>query len=391
MPVEYLCYAGVEVANNLRTLSYLRAGLAGCWEIALCDNPFPDGHFVTGDFYVDTYVDVYGEDTVFIPSNPTQDLCCYCEAIDEGPYVDPMTDDAPWYDPLQARSADFLGLLISELSFGEAPISRTITSLSGGGSLLGGEYLSHRIVTVQGTLFAASHSGMAYGKAWLAEVLRGGICGQLCSADEAIVLPACPEDWEDADRAFRKLVDVGLISFPPPRRFATNTSEAEMLEVEFQFAAGRPYLYAPAEACITELSISGRQSRSCVASTSEWMGDATFVLTVESLGPHPIRNMQITLTPTFSGICPQDDRQPCFDVLVDILYPGAILVIDGLRNQVRQYDPTRKVWLGGMSNLIFPGVFVWPEMGACSEMCIKFLGGAGNAKVSADKYDRELA
>lgn len=168
---------------------------------------------------------------------------CECAATDDGPYVSPTDDPAPWYDAAREESGEFLGLLASEIRLDPVAV-RSITPKLSGGATVGRIYLRHRILSVRGIMLASSAQGMAYGERWLADVLAGRIVG--CSTDTARVLLACPSG--SASAQFRTLRRIGIVDGPTYGPAETQP-ECYLQEVMFQVASGVPWLFSDEMAC----------------------------------------------------------------------------------------------------------------------------------------------
>lgn len=156
---------GTELANDARTMSYIRAACLPGWE-------------VPGD--------------------------CECSAYNEGPYVGVATDPAPWYTISDSRSREFFGLILDDVRLLH-PFSRNVTKRAGNGSALGPLRLGHRVVVLEGALVASTCEGMAYGQRWVNEVLRGRLCAAGCSPDDLCVALYC--DLPDAPSESALVVD----------------------------------------------------------------------------------------------------------------------------------------------------------------------------------------
>lgn len=209
----WLEFGGIEVANISRITSYLNAGLLTGVALASAE--------------------------------------CECDATDEGPYVSPAADGAPWYDSTRPESGEFLGLLAHEIRLDPVAVRSVGPKLSGG-STIGSVYFRHRILSVHGIMLASSAQGMAYGDRWLADVLAGTIRG--CAPDTARILLACPSG--SGSSQFRTLRRVGIVDGPTPGP-AEAMPECHLQEVLFQFAAGVPWLLMDEQECLTSVGYDG--------------------------------------------------------------------------------------------------------------------------------------
>lgn len=213
MYLGWLMFAGSEIANAARTEAYVR-------------NRLP----------------TFGFTNVY--------KCDFLEfAIDEATnYVDPVTDDAPWYDPGAPESGDFLGFYPLRMS---GIVDSTATGEVAEGILAGGVVSSiregTREILVRGLLIGATEEGMEAGMTWLKSVLAGGQCAGNCDGDDLCFLVACPSSPAAGDRVVRKIREVSRIEGPRRLKDTRLHCGGWMAEVEFVLAAGSPYIYSEPE------------------------------------------------------------------------------------------------------------------------------------------------
>lgn len=207
---DYLEVSGIEIANANRSNDYLNAGLLNGVALVSAE--------------------------------------CECAATDSGPYISPDVDPAPWYDSSRPESAEFLGLLAAGITLDPVAI-RSVTPKLAGGSTIGKVYFRHRVVSVHGILLANSAQGMAYGERWLSDILAGRIQG--CAPDTLRILLACPSG--SGSNQFRTLRQVGIIDGPTPGP-AEEMPECYVQEVQFQMAAGVPWLLGDEQVCMSGAS-----------------------------------------------------------------------------------------------------------------------------------------
>ncbi|MFE7105639.1 hypothetical protein ACFU98_10560 [Streptomyces sp. NPDC057575] len=201
MLVDYLELAGNEIVNSARAAVYARArGVP-----VQCD-PCPDIAAAVGDM----------------------------------PYVDPVTDEAPWYDPAVPESSGVLGVLgLSAAGFSSSPITREPVPLVGDGAALGPVRRQHREIAYTVLLIAADDCALSYGLEWLSIALQGSACGS-CTGDEMCVFSCCPVD---GDRELRHLYDVGVLDGPQVTETQYLGSGAVLATVTFTLVAGKPWIY----------------------------------------------------------------------------------------------------------------------------------------------------
>lgn len=356
--VPWLKFGGHEIANYNRTVSYIENGL------------IRDGR---------------------VNAAPG----CGCDAIDEGPYDTPATDEAPWYTSARPESGDFLGMILDRIDI-NGPFARSVTARGGNGSVIGPERLRGRVLSFRGILYAASPQAMDYGKRWLAEALRD--CGSLCGLGDLCLLPACPEGEADEDQFFRTLKRTALIDGPTEVEIPGIPCDL-ITRMDWQMGAEVGYLYADPELCMDEQVIVAEETECCILSTEEWIGSATAVVTITAGSPNRVEGLRIVATPTKNDVCPPNpdlaQATPCSEFVVSGLKPGTQLVIDGTERTVEVREVTSGRVVGGLE-VVTPeaGLFDWIDVGACSSMCICAsvdAGGQVNAdtRVSVEQVLRE--
>lgn len=216
---------GVEIVNSARTTAYLRNGVG------------PGGMNVKADCGCPDLLTIIGCD-------------------DE--YIDPATDNAPWYSADHPESADFAGFFMTEFEGMSSPFERSTSENVGDGGALGRSRVGSRTLTWRGYLFGANCCAVAYGYRWLAQTLRAATsdCGG-CQGQDLELLVCCP----DADgpvsgfaeiEAFRTLKNVALLEGPEilserrssaPCGGATGCGGSVIMEVEFSLFAAIPWLF----------------------------------------------------------------------------------------------------------------------------------------------------
>lgn len=177
---------------------------------------------------------------------------------DSQPYLTPSTpagNEAPWYDPDQPESANFLGFLpLSIDGLDDNPVKRTVTTAVTGGGAIGPARVQPRVITVTGLLLGATCCSVDYGLQWLTSALQG-CTGNSCGGDCMNMLDCCPSDpEEDYDtfqakhrRTFRRvvLVDGPTVTARHGNGTCTGTcgKGSDILTVEFTLTAATPWAY----------------------------------------------------------------------------------------------------------------------------------------------------
>lgn len=213
MYLGWLMFAGSEIANAARTEAYVR-------------NRLPTFGF----------------------NNPYR--CDFLEFAIQEPvdYTDPVTDEAPWYDPGAPESGDFLGFfpLAMRGMLDSTATGEVVEGILEGGTITGKRFGTREIL-VRGLLIGATQEGMEAGHTWLKSVLGGGQCTGNCDGDDLCFLVACPSSAAAGDRVVRKIREVSRISGPSRIRDTRLHCGGWMAEVEFLLTAGSPYVYSEPE------------------------------------------------------------------------------------------------------------------------------------------------
>lgn len=232
--------AGTEIVNVARTIAYLQNGVG------------PGGINVRGDCGCPGLIDIIGCDDA---------------------YVDPATDNAPWYSEDHPESADFAGFYPTEFEGMSSPFERSTSQNVGDGGAFGRSRIGSRTLTWRGYLFGGNCCAVSYGLRWLAQILRASSdCGG-CQGQDLELLVCCPDVAEDDGvyggydlpygleegviggiDAFRTLKNVALLEGPTilsERRSSSNCSGATgcggaaIVEIEFSLFAAIPWFFRP--------------------------------------------------------------------------------------------------------------------------------------------------
>lgn len=374
--VDWMQFAGTEIVNAARTLTYIRKGELNTTSAAV--NLRAPLLAESGCGYTDVYEEDYEGPCVGGPQN----LACYCDAVSDVDYLSPEADPAPWWTAGDADSAEFLGVLTSSIRLQSVSERTVIESGTIGGSV-GRRRTRTRVVQVQGFLVGATDAGLSWGQDWLTEQLRGTDAG--CAPDTLRILRTCPESLTDGATAgvggssttdsgvtgsgfgseidggdafsfsssadVRELIGTGLVdgpAFGPVQRLAG----CLLVTVEWQMVAGDPHLRTIEEVLLTEqsLTLTGDVSASLVGPPGT--GDAAAIISVQA-GDSGTTVSDLTIS--YGG----------FSFDVDALPLRATLVIDGSRRTVR-WSRTAGGPIdgfadsGGLDALTFTGVFQFP-------------------------------
>lgn len=371
-PYEWMCLGGVEISNIMRTLSYVKEGLAG------------------GSFNP-TLGDVPGE------------LSDHCEACYDGPYEHPAEDPAPWYEDTRPESADFLGLIANQITVDDVAYRRVEPQAGMGGSL-GPLEFDPRKISVKGVLVANGRAGMNYGKRWLAEALTGAYCGNgnvtggdsvpnvhtATIGDDLEILPACPTtDQADWDRWFRTLKNVTLSEVPqyaPPRSGHGCLIE----EVQFEFTAGNPFLFGEPEAIADEYLLVGNHSAEFLVDAPEWIGDAVVHIQVQPQNQTG-GDFRVRAFPTQNNQCPSPNPVPAIDFTATDVPWKYHLSVDAVMRDTLEYDVQRKLWVPAWERLSWKGRWKWFDVPPCRQFCVQIDNlGTGALEIWLNLWPREI-
>lgn len=348
---DWLYFAGTEVSNSNRVISYLRS---------------------VGD-----------------PRFHVKQSDCDCEATDDGPYHLPESDPAPWYIPSRPDSAEFLGLL-SEIRVLPS-VRRSVTPRNRSGAVVGTLARSQRIVQVSGTLYASSARGMNFGERWLESVLSGTDSG--CAPDELELLPACPDD--DSQQWFRTLRHVGLVDGPVASQIG-QVAECLIQQVSFQLVAGTPYLLSPPETILPATTLVAGQTYISSFVGAE-VGDSAAEIRISS-GSAEVSGIVVISEPapgysdTYSdSYGPSGGSYAEFEI--DALPPETVLIVDAVENSVRVEEADTGRVVAGLEVLSYMGAFRFPvaRNGVTQRVGIDATSATMNADTQATVlvYDRE--
>lgn len=385
----YLCLGSVELANDLRTLTYLRRGLGSSkWSVSTRVPLLAGAHChetVVGDSYSDSYDDTYVgsfatdcDQDAFTPQN----LESYCADYDFSTeaaslnYLSPSSDPAPWYSG-RSESDDFLGIVLGDTTT-HPTLARSLDHGDLGASL-GPARAGGQIVAVSGLMVAASRDGMAYGEHWLY-----GVLAQLCGGTvDMRFQPRCG--------AWRTLPRVGLVDTPVFGAVDT-APECLVQTVAFQLGSESPWLLTDADVLADQLPLASGASLSYLVETDPWPGDAALRFVVDA-GRAGIAGLSIAGTVSPDGSCPASPlRRPCWSFDVDEIPAGHRLIVDGVDHIAQIVNPATNDVIGGLDLLDYTPPFVFPEIASCSKVCVMVnaaTAGSGS-RISVIRRDREL-
>lgn len=258
---SWLAYNGIEIANGPRVAAYVAAGLG--------------------------------------PPGLQMDVGCSCdELIPVGGYHNPVTDDAPWWDPLKPESDSFLGFM--PLTINVVPkVSRTVTGAGINGVSLSRLGLGGAVIQVSGYLVSASAAGMEYGERWLISALRNQCVAEGCDVGTVCVLPSCPEGVGYSPSSFRTLYRAGLVDYTPAAPVG-DVPSWYVRQVSFQIQSELPYLYEDPVPLAVALPLGyGPVVGSAV--TGQWPGEAGVRIKIAAGQPNALGPVRVTGAPHRAG------------------------------------------------------------------------------------------
>ena len=245
--------------------------------MALCGNEIVNAARLKA--YVDNGIKPYGFD---IQPRGCDGLDAILPCVDSDPplggYQLPDLDLAPWYDAAAPESANFAGLLVTEVNI-SAPYSRTTTPNIGQGQTLGRLKIQGRTIVIRGWLIGKTCCATQYGLKWLTSALGGQPCpggncggcsmefldccpaigtqeGDCLTTDAGVyVRPAAGTEYQRAEDFFRRMNGVGTIDGPnvlSSKGSNCGCGCSALLEVEFTLASSSPYFNSFGTAVLTD-------------------------------------------------------------------------------------------------------------------------------------------
>lgn len=173
-------------------------------------------------------------------------------------FISPVVDPAPWYDATEPGSADFLGLILLDLSGYDSVITRSVAQkMSGlGGGSLSRQYRIPRTWKFQAAMISSSDAGAEYGLRWLNHVLQASEC-DACSGCDVTVRLVCPAD-DGSDDSQGEWISYSCALTDGPRETDqyspgvpsdTMGGCRDVVIVEWTMVAENPWLYKAPVAC----------------------------------------------------------------------------------------------------------------------------------------------
>lgn len=191
------------------------------------------------------------------------------------PFTNPIDDMAPWYDPNDPASSEFLGAMILKIDgMVNSTAKREPSDAFGDGTILNRMRLAGRSFTFEVILLSTSCRGADYGVEWLRRVLETDLCGcgpdpcEACYGKELTVRRSC-DDPTPCDTGLRSWSSVGVVDG------ITITSEGEdscccvMQRATFVLQSEQPFSFGCPEVACNYVSSGGTMYDKCFDWTAE--------------------------------------------------------------------------------------------------------------------------
>jgi hypothetical protein len=174
-------------------------------------------------------------------------------ALEHDPYVDPVTDSAPWYRADRPATGRFLGIfpgVIDGADKGTREVSTT--QLASDGAIHSLARYGSKEIRVTGMALALDEEAMQEGMAWLRDRLDGSDCidnhaGLSCTGMDLFMFNSTPGTLD----LLRTFYSCELIEGPLPVLKRRSKPGAKFpwvaWKIEFTFDAGSPFAYTPLE------------------------------------------------------------------------------------------------------------------------------------------------
>lgn len=191
MLTNYGCFGTHELWNNQRTYAYLTSA---------CIN--------------DGFVRMKDPGCTGLP--------LLCDQPPGGTYTDPVTDEAPWYDPNHPESADFAGIWVEAIPGFDTLGKRDVTSTPFG-STTSRRKLEPKTLTVTAWLSGKTCCAVQYGYRWLVSELMSRDCITNAETNVLSMYDCCPTaeelalyetDDEIIEQYVREMYNVKVVDDP---------------------------------------------------------------------------------------------------------------------------------------------------------------------------------
>lgn len=272
-------------------------------------------------------------------------------------YINPATDDAPWYDSLISESGGFLGFMIENVEQNQSIASRSVTtriSASGGG-VLGPLRSKERRLDFTVLMFAETEDSMEYGFRYLTDALTAPGCNDGCTLCDAEFRDSCPQvDGLAAslDKGRWLLKNVGTVEGPVWGAHPLAGSACNLRRVTFSLVSEFPWKFkCPVIQC-ENLALAGylpdgvncvnwsdilcgQQEVSCSMSENLIIGETGMIIEVKA-GNQALEHIEISIRPDKFGYeCNKITRpagyirnEPCDQVVIPYIPANGRFIYD---------------------------------------------------------------
>ncbi len=222
----YLIFDGTEIANASRTEAYV--GAKGWFRPLWADTDLPD--------------------------------------MLEESYIDPVADEAPWYDPDIPASKDFWGFYPSDfVGFENSSRTSAVTENTNDGGTPGRVRHGTKSVVCSGALLGATQEAVDYGMNWLRRALVGAVDSNTLTteqplgatvgylaAEPVVNYEIDPSPQSTLTRLSRYLRRVVVNNGPSALFTGKLSCGAHVTTVQFTMVAGSPFEFGPQRAILQD-------------------------------------------------------------------------------------------------------------------------------------------
>ena len=231
--------------------------------------------------------------------------------LDEGPYTDPATDYAPWYDPDLEESTEFCGAYPLDVSGIDSSSRRSpvVESVLDGG-VPGRVRHATKTFVFNVVLVARTERGAEYGFRWLTRKLLGSWCSDNLTTDQSQGLdltflsssPTYPDPgvspWVALSPYWRTMKKVVFNSGPTVTRRQALTCDGAVWTATFTGVAGVPFLFGDPRILLLNYMDPG--------TSDPWYGPAPFPGTADT-SSHDFTDEECEVKvwqPIYDPLCP---------------------------------------------------------------------------------------
>jgi hypothetical protein len=153
------------------------------------------------------------------------------------PFTSVVADPAPWYDPLNPDSEDFLGVVGIQVDGADSSTRQVNVTMSiTGAGMMGRTYMAPRTLVVRALAIAKNECGLQYGLTWLRG--RYNVTWNLCGGNVLTFFDCCPCVCEDDSGVPCWAENYGEFKNQP--KCVTDTDGPDWPDVYTELRAGSP-------------------------------------------------------------------------------------------------------------------------------------------------------